>query len=420
MQMRLGGPTAATPGTEVAGGPRALPRLVWAARRWWWTVLLAFISALVLVLGWGARAGPRDDRYEASALLVAQQLAIRPEQLPRYAESVFSGGSVSTEVSESLGGRIAPRDLIPEHIELEPVLGTIALRVIGRANDAETASQLADRAAVAYVGELNEAGPGVGFFAVQDAAGAARVTDGPLLKNTLVALSAAACFALGTVGLLVLARRPIIEDTEAAAVIGAPLVGTVLLPRMLGRRPDARSVIGLEALGRSLLPDRRAIALLGGWRAHTRASLGELLVEVVGARLPASLVQPKPGDAPSAEPDRAVVVDFVDADVDPRQVLEAEVGLFVVVDEGTPRATVARATAQYIPGELSGVVFVTPVFQWPRRRRPSALRPHPATAADHQAHRDQPAATSSATHLDGGHATTEVADLSGGSDQPRT
>lgn len=407
MQMRLGGPTSATPGTAVAEGTRALPRLVWAARRWWWIVLLAFISALILVLGWGARAGPRGDRYEASALLVAQQLAIRPEQLPRYAESVFSAGSVATEVSESLDGRIEPRDLIPEHIELEPVLGTIALRVIGRANDADTASQLADRAAVAYVGELNEAGPGVGFFAVQDAAGTARVTDGPLLKNSLVALSAAACFALGIVGLLVLARRPIIEDTEAAAVVGAPLVGTVLLPRTLGRRPDARSVIGLEALGRSLLPDRRAVALLGGWRAHTRANLGELLVEVVGARLPASRVQPQRGDGRSADPDRAVVVDFADADVDPRQVLDAEVGLFVVVDEGTPRATVARATSPFIPGELGGVVFVTPVFQWPRRRRPPLVSAHPETAADSPVHRDQPAATSSAIR-------------SGGSDQPGT
>jgi capsular polysaccharide biosynthesis protein len=287
-------------------------RLHWGVRRYFPVLVLTVSAAVMLSLARPA-SGPRQT-YDAAALVVATSLEIDALQLPRTVDAVFGGGSVAESVSSKLP-EVGPADLlIPDVIRVEPLNDTVVVRVIGRSRQPSTAANLANEAAMSLVAELNELGPGVGEFVVQDAARLPlRRDDGssPLTSVAIGVLSGGA-LGLGIVVLLLVMRRPVIASGEAAAVVGAPLLASLQLPRrrrhvehlgsarrlshltrqlaaaivvgppllaslQLPRRrrhvEHLESVSGLSQLTRQLLPADRPMCALVGIGSDTRARL---------------------------------------------------------------------------------------------------------------------------------------------------
>src|SRR5688500_10526312 len=106
-------------------------RLRWAARHY--LPLALTIAAIVMVIavlrGTPTREGPE---YEARALVVATALEVRPDQVPRFANSIFVSGAVAEEAVRS--GRLPyePSELIRDHVELDPVQDNVVVFVEGR------------------------------------------------------------------------------------------------------------------------------------------------------------------------------------------------------------------------------------------------------------------------------------------------
>jgi hypothetical protein len=334
----------------------ALSRLAWAVREWWVVaaacVLFAVTFVVVALAGLGSSA-----RYEATAIVSARQLTIRPYQLPRFANAVFTSGAVAEAVSDASAGAIPAEDAVGDHVTLEPVLDTVALRVVGHAADAEQAARLADVAAQELVEQLRVAGPGVGTFAVQ---GPARVPSGPVGTGSvavggMAAAASGLALGVGAVGMLLVLRRPVLDGHDAATAAGAPLLATVLVP-VEGSADDA-PWHGVETLA-DAAPDRSAtLALVGaGGDAHALSALC------------ARLAQRRPGSA---------VVELPAATLDPPQVIDGPAATVLVVQEGEPASRVARLAARLGP-DLLGVAFLAR----DTRRREVAVHERVALAGD--------------------------------------
>lgn len=378
------------PGSPGAGAqadePGVVARLAWGLRTWWWIAVAVLPAVLWLVVG-RPLLDEDQERYEASSLVVAQQLAIRPEQLPRLGEAVFASGAVAEAVSEAVTGDVEPDEFVPRFVDIEPVLDTVAFRVIGRASDPEVAAGLADNAALAFVQEMNEAGPGVGFFAIQDDA---RVPDAPVSGGSstfaiALGVAASAAFALGVIGLVLTVRRPVIHPAEAAGIAGAPVLGTLVVPRVNARssRLGLRSVVGLDALGRRLFPRPKRVALVGaGGDDRISGAIAGLIAAVVRPRMRTRLVEPlEPRERTAGsedvdedlDVDEAVLVHVPGDRVDAPQLLDGGADVVVVVPEGCPRSALERVTSQFVPGALSGVVYVSGAVPRAIRRRAAAV-----------------------------------------------
>ena len=374
----------------------AFSRLWWGVKRYWPVLLLG------LVLGLAASgSGVVDDaltstpRYEATALVVASQLEINPEQLGRTADAIFNGGEVAEVVAEELGG-IDPSEVIPDRVRLEPVVDTVALRVIGTDRQPARAAELANLAADTLVGTLNDIGPGLGVFVLQDPARAPTAT-GPqdsVVVPVLVGAFGGLLLGLAVVGLLLVLRRPVLSVEEAASVTGGNPIAVLTLPRR-GRALVPEAIGGLALLSRRLFPTGGgAAAVVGaGSDRAVRLEITRLLARLVARRrhvyvLAADGDRGEALDALSAvDPavtvvtswlldrlgssdvplrteigDAPVVFSLSAADYDVPQLLPEDARVALLVSEGARTALVEAAAAQFVPGELLGVVFV-------RRRR---------------------------------------------------
>lgn len=337
--------------------------LSWAVRRY--LVLIAAVAltctVLSLVVALSLRRG---TEYTATALVIAKELTVRQEQLPRFGESVFNGGSVARAVAAEAGGAVDYRTLVPEKVSMDPVPDTIAFRVQGHSSDAQEAARLANTAAAAFVVQLNKAGAGVGTFSLQDAAYV------PLERNLapvslplagVVGLAAGSILAVVLVAGLVGLRRPVLSAEDAARVVEAPLLAVVTVPRR-GDGPG-RGVRNL--LDRLPTLPSSVVELVGppGSQPVRRALLSRL-PEAAAARTPAA----------GASRRRLVVTDLLDqTDVAldlPGQLLalheDALAAVVVVVPEGSARSDIADLVKDFPSDEVVGTVFV---------RRRSRLRP---------------------------------------------
>lgn len=167
--------------------------------------------ALVLLVGavlLSAVALTRDpETADAKAMVVARQLDMSLSALPRYAETVFGNGVVEQAVREQLGevgADGAYKDLIPDAVSLTVPDDGILLEVVGHSEDAQTAIDLANGAADAFVAELNTPGAGVGAFSVQAYAETASTPESGVAGLLLSLVLAAG---LAVAGLLLL-RQP--------------------------------------------------------------------------------------------------------------------------------------------------------------------------------------------------------------------
>ncbi len=124
-------------------------------------VVVASLNVVVL-----ARE-PDVPLYKTEALVVASELAIRVDGLPRTAVAIFNGGTVARLAANYAGTGISPDDLIPAIVNITPVENTPVLEIDAIHPDPELAALYANAAGRALAEELNRVGPGLGSFVLQ-------------------------------------------------------------------------------------------------------------------------------------------------------------------------------------------------------------------------------------------------------------
>lgn len=379
-------------------GPPSGGRAGWAIRRWWWTIVAAAVIAMGLV-ALGEPGGAEE--YEARSLIVARQLTLDVEQLPAYLDAVFTSGTVEDRVRDQLGLDGAEGADLRERLHVEPVVGTIAGRVVATDTEPARATRFANEAARALVTELNAAGPGIGVFAVQEAAHVPTVPVDRASPATLVigAGAVAALVALGAVVLWAAIRCPVGTPADAAGLLGTEPLGTVDL-RRAGSDPttaDTVHVQGLDALARRLVPGPGVSVLVTMPRHRPVAErLAELLARAASPRVRTEVLALEPDDAPVEEHDderpawlhrsheahESAVVVVLDAETDVPQMIEPGDRIAAVVVAGTPAAEVGRLATPFLEGELLGVAVVRARGALRPVRRPAPApevrAPHPA------------------------------------------
>ncbi len=358
------------------------------SRLWWGVRTYASILALVLVLVPGAlvlSVAAKPLIYQAEALVIATELNMSERELGRVAEAVFASGSVAESAVRRGALPFDPRDLVPLKVTAEPVGESRAVKVLATDADPELATRIANAAADALVEDLNQAGPGVGVFAVKSRA---VVPDEPIEQTSVpealaVGLVAAGALGLGLVGLLVVVRRPLLGAFEASALAEAPVLAILHVPSgRPGRVVEPELVRGLSALSKQIFPKREglgAIVACAGRNAR-RSQVSLLLARLLSRDGPVYLVA-APGstlterDLASIESSNLnlskalrpeiqsgatpVVIDGLSAsDYDVAQLLPSGVSVVLLVEEGTPQPNVEAAVQQFLPGALRGIAFV--------------------------------------------------------------
>ena len=361
----------------------------WAVRHYRW--LVAALAALALAFSGIliARQQSAPPQYEATALVIANELAHSPEQLPRLAETLLAKDSVAEDAIQAGGLPWSPHELREEHVELTPLEQNVLIEVTGRTTEPELAAQTANSVADALAEALNRPGSGVGVFSIQHRASPpTEPADDRGLAFLLVGgIALAVLLPLGAVGLLFGTRLPVTRAGDAADAADTRVLGVMALPP--GKRTSlpgfggrgsmqtfaASDLPGLGALCQTLFPDGKGIRLLsaptgkGGvrtevasWLVGAMAEQGDVaVVPAFGVQADGIhervLVLERPiVDVPDNVP---VVIDGFDNDgAAARQTMpEGALGV-LVVPEGTPRTRVIDAAEQFASGELAGVVFV--------------------------------------------------------------
>jgi hypothetical protein len=366
----------------------AARRLTLAVRRYLGRLL--FIIVVVTALAMLTTPGVLTDEqavYESSALVVARELAIRPEGLPRFASVIFEGGSVAEAAAATMPAPYEASDLIPDRARVVSYENTVVLEVIGEDTDPELAASIANSVANAFVDELNRAGEGVGVFAIQDTARVPRSpteTAGPIVP-TVVGLLAGSLLAMGVLGLILTIRRPLLTGYDVSEAAEAPVLAKLHLQR---GGPTARLPSGAATLGRTLFPDGAAgfCAVLSTEGATTaRRTVVTVLCRVQESLGDVYLVsQAKPSvwtdlegtsvkilDAlpPRAVAERApVIVD--DPTEEGLLLLMAAPAIFTVVaKEGEPERPFASVLRRVPPSQLVGTIFAREDVAGPREIR---------------------------------------------------
>lgn len=263
-------------------GSDAFGALRWGLRRYAWL----FVACIVAVLGILPVLALRGAAvYEAEALVVAQRLDMDLVALPRYAEAVFDNGEVARAVFAEFGAAGDIEDIVPNRVSLVTEQDSIVVTVRGHGPSAATAADLANLAAQVFTGELNNPGEGVGAFAIQSEAlppsePTERAPGLPFLVP--VGLMAGAAIGLAAVVFVLIARRPVLEATDAEEVTGVPVLGKVTLPRLHKHEfPHPQDVRGIVPVCRRLttMPSHSVI-IVGS--PHTETARGQIAVAMVG------------------------------------------------------------------------------------------------------------------------------------------
>lgn len=228
---------------DVARSPVST-RFAWALRTYGWMVLacaLALAAAPLLL-------EQEEPSYQADALVVARQLGVPPEALPRLGQAVFDGDALEARVAAdpTVGGD--PTELVPERLSLVAAEDSIVLVVQGRDPDPVAAANLATLGASILADELNRGGAGVGVFALQAPASVpTEPLDAPDHRLLMVVGAlAGVVLGLGLVALVATLRRPVITAADVRETVGVPLLGTVRLVR--ARRHTYHGPVGVRGI----------------------------------------------------------------------------------------------------------------------------------------------------------------------------
>lgn len=316
--------------------------LGWALRHYAAVVLAILVVATALATLMAA-VSRQDAQYEATSLVVANDVRLRPEQVPRFAQSVFDSGAVAQTVAQREGLDQDYRTLRPSVIWMDPVPESITFLVHGRSPDPVQAARLANSASLAFVEELNKVGQDVGTFSVQDTADAPLAPTPTGLGTSLavmIALAAGGLISLAVVWLLYSTLQPVTSGAEAADAAGVPLLAEVALPRRLSS--SGLTPTGLRRLaGHLQRSGADAVALAGPERSRPfREQLVAELERLPGAdHLRSTILLPDADDIPLPSTRDAMTV-------------------VVVVPIATPARQVRQVCQDFMPEEVLGVVLV--------------------------------------------------------------
>jgi hypothetical protein len=341
--------------------------LRWGLRRYA-PVVAGCILFVSLALPWALRQDVQVS-YEAQALVVAQTSEMPLAALPRYSEAVFYNGAVARQVAAALDAPGDPLGLVPDHLYVITGQDSVVMTVVGRHPEPGVAAQIANQAANAYVTELNRPGPELGTFALQSAAAAPvePVDSGPSTSLGLVIGGlAGTALGLGLLGLLLIVRRPIVDQSRFENLVGAPVLGVLTLPRRPGQDVDARRVQGLAPLVRRLvsLPPGVVHVVSTPGLAQRRAAVASLLARAL-ARWRPTVLSPvaSDGQQPAVSKNRSldvgqylVIVD-IDRALDVRPTSRRPATL-LLLEEGAPERVVLRVVAEYVDADVLGVVIL--------------------------------------------------------------
>ena len=382
----------------------AVGMMRWGLRRYWVPFLLCvLLGAVIAPLAAVNRSTPTD----ATALVVTVDRTVELAALPRYGEQVFTNGQVAQALVNDIEGIGSQEDVIPRKVSLVAEQDTIIFEVVGRDVDPEKAAAIANTAAEAFVGALNDAGAGVGTFELQSEAEVPEERDSGLGTVFAIPVGVVSGVVLGlalVAGLLV-ARRPVVEGADAEEATGVRSLGTVTAPRTRrGRFARAEEFGGLVPVCRRLLalPTPTVVMVSRprqSWaRTHLTVAMARVLsliadIRVVGGpdvqAMVADSVTPEEGhpDVGRRVAPRLTLVDGSDL---PNLVHPPlTTATVLVVPEGIGSAALRAAVVEHLGGSAEARLLM--VRGGPRRggARPPAAKPttqpperHPAAVGD--------------------------------------
>lgn len=242
-------------------------RLVWRyVSRWWWMIALAVLGGAAIGLLAAART---PDLYEARTIVFASQTSIPAEDFENLGISAFTTDAVIEPVIDELGLDASVQELLGSgQLEAEPITDTAAVRVIGRASDAQLAGDLANTAAESFANTATF--NGMGNFSQL---GNATVPDTPNPAPTRLYAAVGGAVGAITVVLVLLVlyffSQPILSEDDAAKAFDADsaLTARVHLPR----RWMGRTSRGIEI---------RPHGFMQGFRHHLPAQRSERLKRI--------------------------------------------------------------------------------------------------------------------------------------------
>jgi hypothetical protein len=373
----------------------AIAQLRWGIRRYGALVLLCILACAALATAVESRRG---STYEASAVVVAKSAAdLRPEILPRFGETTFDSGAVAAGLAADprIGGDTDR--LVPGQVSVETEQDSISYTVVGKNKDPERAALLANVAAGLYRDQLNMVAPNGARFDVQSwAQTPTEPTTGALPLWLTVALGALAGLVagLGLVVLLLTLRRPVLEPARVRDALGAPLLGTLTLPRIgNGGFADPRRVSGLTPVLRRLVKgpvDTIAVVSPPGAEPARRQVAGVIAlalsqvrpVWVLGLDTLVEAHKKIPMEAyryqPSSEQEANTEITVVDGTGGGERLEPApdeNVRTVLVVPEGIPQKELRRSAEDFAEGELFGAILVRQGRSRAREQVAPAARP---------------------------------------------
>ena len=364
--------------TATTGRPSGATQLGWAVRRFAWVLVLGILILGVLAPMLAARRAPV---YEARSLVVAQQLELNAQTLPRLGEAVFDSGAVAREVASAPEVAGDPETMIPDRLRVQTMQDSVVFTVIGRDRDPGMAALLANLGATAFVDQLNKPGAGVGTFLLQDQAEPpSRPVPSLSTKQAgVVGAVAGLALAAGVIALILVMRRPVVAPQDATGVTDLPVLGTVRLPaagRAEFRGP--RGVPGLNVLTRWVLAEGPDILLLTSRPVLTgaRQRLAVMLAVAVDRHVPVHLhgtagmleafeveavLNSRPGIIRAFDSRDAAAVHITESS-DPMDVLppgKRTQRTVLVAPVGIGRKSLQSLVSQYMEDELDGIVLVS-------------------------------------------------------------
>lgn len=336
--------------------------LAWGLRRYAWLVAL-FVIALGVVVPTTLERVP--DQYEARSQVGPVRVLRVPnlDVLPRMATDVFRSIPEAPEV-KAAAGVAASEPLGPEQLELVAAQDNIIFTVIARSDSPEVARDTANVAAAAFVEELNVYSQPVGSFSINRLA-TAPAAPVPRVAGNLawaIGIGSGLLAGLGTVVLLLLLLRPVIDVSTVARVTGVPVLGRITP----GRRGEAFT--GMTQVCHRILSQPTGMVLMVG-APDTRRARRDLASELaswlsqvrrvitLGSREPVA----RYGSASlalSGNPDMLFILD----DASPVEVAtrpERSLTL-LVLREGISSPALREQVQRYLDGGKCAVVLVRP------------------------------------------------------------
>jgi hypothetical protein len=366
-------------------------KLVWALRTYAWIVVLCglLFAAGVLVVA------PVTPTYQSTAIVVAREIAVEREVLPRLGAAVFASGAVTAAVAADPAVAGDVEGLIPDRLSVVAAEDSVVFVVQARDPSPTDAARLANLAAAAFVADLNRGGAGVGEFALQAEAVVPNRAMPVLGTAQRAALGAAAGIVLGmgVVALLAAFRRPVLTADDVEDAAGVPMLGSLQMALLSPAAYPGQFVAdGLTTLVRQLATVKEGRLLLISPRSAASIRRRVYVLTAVGLGLLRKLELDAPqellavtrahrraledarADWQSPAPDTASG-DLVLADegtgpalIDPAR---TTLSVVAIARRGVSRRRLRTLTSGYVDGEVLGVVLVDVK---PAMRRAAARR----------------------------------------------